>query len=143
MFLTQFLFITALFCIFWVNGQIEYTEEDNGAYIVVTASQDITWEQALSYCESSVGTTLGSIDDAEQEALLPQLPVYVGATDIFEEGVFRWLDGTPFDYFVLGENFVRISTGELYDCTGWQGVLVEILCSGEAYVPWFVCNLRM
>jgi hypothetical protein len=61
----------------------------------------MTWDQANDYC-GDMDATLTSIHSAEENAYITDYvlaaPNWIGLTDSESEGVWRWVDGTAFDY---------------------------------------------
>jgi len=61
----------------------------------------MTWNDAKAYCES-VGGYLATVTSQEEQdwiwSNLEPLDCYFGASDIEEEGVWKWVTGEPWDY---------------------------------------------
>ena len=95
-----------------------YTEYDNGNYVGVWAGtdNDITWYEALQYCNESMGTVLASIHSETENTLAISAAIgtganistddsilgaewtWIGLNDINDEGTFTWVDGTDVNY---------------------------------------------
>jgi len=65
------------------------------------SDRTMTWDQANDYC-GDMDATLTSIHSAEENAYITDYvragPNWIGLTDSESEGVWRWVDGTAFDY---------------------------------------------
>ena len=62
----------------------------------------LTWLQARTACQAEGGDLAaihGAAENAEAWALVPAgQSAWIGLTDASEEGVFRWADGSPYEY---------------------------------------------
>ena len=112
-FLTSFL----LFLVFLgvdintVNG-VSYSTFVKDSYIGVSCDEYVTWNEALEYCETQIGSTLASIhsDNDNENALLavagtsnaPDDTIiryaWIGYNDLNNDGEFEWTDGSAAYY---------------------------------------------
>lgn len=84
----------------------------NDHWYEVVASESITWTDARSAAQGmGSGWDLASIGSADEHAFVtsllstaaPQRSHYwLGATDLAQEGVWQWMDATPWNFTVWG-----------------------------------------
>ena len=92
--------------------QTAFNEYEYGDYIAVYPNGgmgDVTWNNSLIYCQETYGTSLASIhsasDNSDARAAANGvgitdglLIVWIGLSDLLNESVFIWTDGTNVDY---------------------------------------------
>ncbi|KAF4077177.1 hypothetical protein AMELA_G00205040 [Ameiurus melas] len=94
-------------------------------YLVVSNSHLMTsWHEALTRC-NSMGADLLTIKNEEEQyfinAMLPDLhqvdipDVWLGVSDMDQDGTFRWVDKTNIEFSNWNPNFPK-NTDKLWDC---------------------------
>ena len=141
----------------FVTGQYVYTIYDNGHFIGVYANgRNPSWEEAETWCEDTIGTTLATITDATTNSQGADAArgagvttyAWFGLNDIDNENNFEYPDGTPYDDYNDFEawrsaNPDNYGSGE--DCVHWwvtEDTWNDLTCSGNNIVQGFVCNKR-
>ena len=106
-------------------------EFDSGRYVykfVFLQYEMLTWPEAEIYCRDTEGGHLASVRNAkESKYITRQLrmlryyfgfsKMWIGASDLYNEGQFNWTDGKPFTYqrWIPGEPSGR-HRGKEEDC---------------------------
>jgi hypothetical protein len=71
---------------------------DNHAYVIV--SQPVTWAAARDDCAAR-GGHLATITSAEEQSFIVRessQALWIGGSDLEQEGTFRWVTGEPFAF---------------------------------------------
>jgi hypothetical protein len=119
---------------------------DGHHYLLVDDVDDLTWDVARRRCEQW-GGTLAVVTDAEEASFIAELCdgryMYLGATDQDEEGVWVWVDGTPWEYTNWMDGQPNDYGGEEnYLATYDGGEWVDVAGSGSGFwMPTgFICE---
>ena len=94
-------------------------EFDSGRYIykfIFMQYDMLTWPEAEIYCRDVEGAHLASVHDLRQSRFIEKQmrrlrfhvgfsKMWIGASDLYNEGHFNWTDGSPFTYqrWISGE----------------------------------------
>ncbi len=82
-----------------IPGFVFMGERDGKRYYC--SKERLVWPEARAFCEAS-GGQLAIINDAGENAFLAQTlqanSAYIGLSDEVQEGVFKWVDGSPLTY---------------------------------------------
>jgi hypothetical protein len=80
------------------DGSVEFAGH---RYLLVDDVDELSWELSDEQCVDW-GGTLAVVSSTEESQFIAELCdgryMYLGATDRGEEGVWEWVDGTPWDY---------------------------------------------
>jgi hypothetical protein len=101
-----------------VDGRLDHCLRATTAatrFVICGNPDSLTWTEADAFCADELGMRLARIDDEQAHVLVRELgwqvrtgggnralAVAIGATDIDESGVWRWLTGDP-DVFWIGD----------------------------------------
>jgi len=101
-------------------GEGEYRFENSCFW--ATQYSDFTWAEAEHMCKNRSMELASIHSEQEQDFIVGSVPhwtSWIGLTDLRTEEVFRWTDGTPFDY--QNWYFSDIGNEDFEDCvaTGW------------------------
>ena len=106
-------------------------------YRLVDEVADLSWTSAKQACEAD-GAHLATVTSAAEAAFIAELCndryMYLGASDHEEEGVWKWADGTPweFTHWMPGQPN-DYSGSEDYLATYDGGEWVDVDHSGEDF----------
>jgi len=121
----------------------------NASFLLVP--QNLTWRAAQKYCDKIFcGATLAMIrSEAQQkwvQTLIQQYSQYsgqwfMGATDVVQDGAWRWPDGSEVSYTAWRTDAGKPSAQEGGDCGALNadGSWSDAPCRSESY---FVCGLQ-
>jgi cysteine-rich repeat protein len=116
-----------------------------GRCYVLHTEELLTVNQATSVC-STQGGHLASLTSAAEAALLqPSLQagqrLWIGATDLPEEGSFAWLTGEPFAYqpFAAGQ---PDGDGDCLVVDAATGTWSDTGCELAAFATGFICEIE-
>ena len=109
--------------------------------------QSLSHEDAESFCQGE-GGHLASIHSEEENMFVGNLSsgyLRLGATDKVYEGIFKWTDGSPFDFtswfsyqpddLLYEEDCVITNYGKPV-----RGLWNDVRCRQEDYIKKFVCK---
>jgi hypothetical protein len=106
-------------------------------YRLVDEVEELSWDGARSSCEEQ-GGHLAVVTGAEEAAFIAELCngryMFLGASDAEEEGSWRWVDGSPWEYTNWMKGQPNDYTGsEDYLATYDGGAWVDVDGAGDGF----------
>ena len=109
----------------------------------------LTWEGAEVICKEWGGHLASLKSEKDQQEILAfikktqhnnEFMVWLGATDVAEEGVWQWADGSPWTYTNWKRHFGN--RGQTRNCVfmNQDGIWKDASCTGNSFI--FVCQTK-